>query len=61
MVKETPAELKRDRDFFKRMLENERTTKDVSPRWIADIETMILSERQQDNSYKPTYKMTLIS
>lgn len=30
---------------------------DYQPRWIADLETGIMYERQADGSYKPAYKM----
>lgn len=32
-----------------------------SPRWIADVETLVLFERQPDLSYRAAYRMTPIS
>ena len=42
-------------------MKEKRTTTfdgDRNPRWIADVVLLELSERQNDGSYKPCYKMT---
>ncbi len=32
-----------------------------NPRWIADLEKLVLFERQPDNTYRAAYRMTPIT
>ena len=52
MPKETQTQIKAERDYLRRTAKTE-----LAPRWIADMETMELSERQTDGSYAPAYRM----
>jgi hypothetical protein len=50
-------ELEKQRDHLQRLLDCERAAPGATPRWVADMKTLELSERQNDNSYRPAYKM----
>jgi hypothetical protein len=41
--------------------DNDLPAYDAAPRWIADLKTGELFERQSDNSYKATYRLIPLS